>query len=48
MKGIADGSVNRKALDEGVTKVLEMIVKTPRFKGYAFSNNPDLGFLQQS
>ena len=42
VKGIADGSVNRKALDEGVTKVLEMIVKTPRFKGYAFSNNPDL------
>ncbi len=42
VNAIADGTVDRKALDEGVTKVLEMIVKTPRFKGYAFSNDPDL------
>ena len=42
MTAIADGTVDRKALDEGVKKVLEMIVKTPRFKGYAYSDNPDL------
>ncbi|MFS6553984.1 glycoside hydrolase family 3 N-terminal domain-containing protein, partial [Parabacteroides distasonis] len=35
------GRLDIKDVDRNVRKMLEYIVKTPRFKGYKFSNNPD-------
>jgi beta-glucosidase len=37
-----DGSLAMEDLDTNVTRILNLIVETPRFKGYAFSNKPDL------
>ncbi len=42
LKAVKDGSLSREALDECVTRVLELIVKTPAFKGYKPSEAPDL------
>lgn len=39
---VRDGSLSEELLDESVSRVLEMIVKTPRYKGYQYSNTPDL------
>lgn len=36
------GKLSEAALNTCVRRVLELVVKSPRFKGYAFSNNPDL------
>ncbi len=42
VNGVKDGTLDEAVLDCNVKRVLEMILKTPRFKGYAFSNRPDL------
>lgn len=39
---VKNGKLSMKIVDERVTKLLELIVKTPRFRGYKFSNKPDL------
>ncbi|MDO4462670.1 MAG: beta-glucosidase [Bacteroidia bacterium] len=39
---VKDGSLPMADLDRNVRRILEMIVKTPRFKGYQYSNKPDL------
>ena len=36
------GKLNMKDLDRNVKRILEFIVRTPRFQGYEFSNKPDL------
>ena len=40
--GVKDGSLSQADLDRNVRKILEYIVRTPRFAGYKYSNKPDL------
>lgn len=40
--GLKDGRITEEALDRNVHRILELIVKTPRFKGQKHSDNPDL------
>ena len=40
--GVKDGSISQEQLDANVRRMLQYIVRTPRFKGYKFSNKPDL------
>lgn len=39
---VKNGELSMKIVDDRVTKLLELIVKTPRFRGYKFSDKPDL------
>ncbi|MCM1150622.1 MAG: beta-glucosidase [Alistipes sp.] len=36
------GRLDEAVLDRNVKRILEMILRTPRFRGYRFSNKPDL------
>ena len=40
--GVKDGRISQEQLDLNVRRMLEYIVRTPRFQGYKFSNKPDL------
>lgn len=42
VKGVNDGSIDMAWVDRNVRRMLQYIVRTPRFKQYAFSNQPDL------
>lgn len=42
IEGINDGSLSMEDLDRNVKRILQYIVRTPRFKGYQYSNKPDL------
>ncbi len=42
MKGLEDGTLDEKVLDRNVKRILELIVRTPSFKGYRYTNKPDL------
>ena len=42
VKGVKSGKLDIKYVDKNVRRMLEYIVKTPRFRGYKFSNKPDL------
>ncbi len=42
LAALNNGSIDMKAVDANVKRVLELIMRTPRFKGYEFKNNPDL------
>lgn len=39
---VKTGKLDVKYLDQCVKRILEMVVKTPRFKGYKYSDKPDL------
>ena len=39
---VKDGSLAEADLDRNVRKMLQYIVRTPRYAGYKYSNNPDL------
>ena len=41
VEAVKGGRLDVKDVDRNVRRMLEYIVKTPRFKGYKFSNNPD-------
>lgn len=40
--GVNDGKLDMAVLDRNVKRILEFVVKTPRFKGYQYSNKPQL------
>ena len=40
--GVKDGRISQEQLDANVRRMLQYIVRTPRFQGYKFSNKPDL------
>lgn len=42
LQGLEDGTLDMKILDRNVRRILEMIVKTPTYKGYQYSSKPDL------
>lgn len=41
-KAVMNGTLSMEIIDRNVKKVLEYILKTPRFNGYVADNNPDL------
>ncbi|WP_352423025.1 glycoside hydrolase family 3 C-terminal domain-containing protein [Proteiniphilum sp.] len=42
VNAVNEGRLDETILDQNVKRILEMILQTPNFKGYKFSNNPDL------
>ena len=42
IEGVRNGTLDEAVIDKNIRRILEMIVRTPRFKGYEFSNKPDL------
>ena len=42
VNGVKSGKLDIKYVDQNVRRMLEYIVKTPHFRGYQFSNKPDL------
>ena len=42
VNGVKSGKLDIKYVDQNVRRMLEYIVKTPRFRNYQFSNKPDL------
>lgn len=42
INGVKEGKLSETVLNRNVRRILEMIIKTPRFKGYQYSNKPDL------
>jgi beta-glucosidase len=42
VKSVQTGKLDEKVLDQNVKRILSVIVKTPRFKGYRYSEKPDL------
>ncbi len=40
--GVKDGRISQEQLDANVRRMLEYIVRTPRFQHYKYSNKPDL------
>ena len=42
IEAIKTGKLSMKALDENVKRILELVLKSPTFKGYKYSETPDL------
>ena len=42
LAAVNEGTISQEELDRNVRRMLQYIVKTPHFKGYQFSNKPDL------
>ncbi|MCR4852132.1 MAG: glycoside hydrolase family 3 C-terminal domain-containing protein [Prevotella sp.] len=42
VKGANDGTISMADIDRNVRRILEYVVKTPHFRGYKFSNKPDI------
>jgi beta-glucosidase len=44
---VKNKTIDEKTIDRNLVRILSLILKTPRFKGYAYSNNPDLKYHAQ-
>ncbi|MBQ6605220.1 MAG: glycoside hydrolase family 3 C-terminal domain-containing protein [Tidjanibacter sp.] len=42
VEGVKSGEISQEEIDRNVRNMLNYIVKTPRFKGYKYSNKPDM------
>lgn len=42
IQAVKDGKLEAAVLDRNVEKILNILLKSPRFKGYKYSNKPDL------
>lgn len=42
VNAVRNGNLDEAVLDRNVKRILELILQTPRFKGYKYSNRPDL------
>ena len=42
VEGVKSGEISQEELDRNVRNMLNYIVRTPRFKGYKYSNKPDM------
>jgi beta-glucosidase len=42
IKAVKEGKLDEKDLDRNAENILNVILKSPKFKGYKFSNRPDL------
>ncbi len=42
IEGVKSGKLDESILNRNVKRVLELILQSPRFKGYQYSNKPDL------
>ena len=42
LEGLNSGKLDQKVVDTNIKRILELILKSPRFNGYKFSNKPDL------
>lgn len=42
INGVKSGALPLEAVDKNVTRILRMIVNTPSFKGYKYTNSPDM------
>jgi beta-glucosidase len=42
VKAVKEGNLDERILDKNVKRILSIIIKTPRFKKYDFSEKPDL------
>lgn len=40
--GVKEGRISMKQIDENVTRILSIVLKSPTFKGYKYSDKPDL------
>lgn len=41
-KGIKEGILTEDDIDEAVRNLLKLVIKTPKYNNYNYSNNPDL------
>ena len=42
INGAKNGTIRMEDIDRNVRRILEYVVKTPRFRGYKYSNKPDI------
>ncbi len=41
--GVKDGTLDEKSLDQSIRRIMNIMLKTPTYRHYAYSNKPDLG-----